>query len=81
MKLKTFANILIIFVLVLSQTKSEDPATLCGNGIIDAGEECDNIKKAGCLNCVVESPYKCKNPTGKPSQCYICGNSIFENGE
>ncbi len=28
-------------------------------------------------NCKIDANYKCKNTLGKPSLCFICGNSIF----
>lgn len=46
------------------------PATPCGDGVIDAGEECDDgnfLSGDGCSGvCVIETCYIC---TGEPSSC------------
>ena len=41
----------------------------CGNGIIDAGEECDTIEDTdACKSCMVQPGYVC---TGAPSTCTV----------
>ncbi|MBF0492396.1 MAG: DUF4215 domain-containing protein [Deltaproteobacteria bacterium] len=63
-------------------------AQVCGNGIPETGEECDDGNKNngdGCSsNCTVEPGYKCN---GNPSSCSliiptpVCGNGAIEAGE
>ena len=55
----------------------------CGNGVIDAGESCDdgNLDTGdGCgADCQVESGWRC---TGEPSRCEkLCGNGTVDPGE
>jgi cysteine-rich repeat protein len=75
----------INFNLTLNELPNE--GNICGNGIIDFGEECDdgnNQSEDGCSYiCAVEYGYKC---TGQPSICTIspnnyCGDGICNNGE
>lgn len=42
----------------------------CGNGIVDAGENCDNGNQVGCsANCQVDSGYFCTDFLNQPSVC------------
>ncbi|WP_245678426.1 hypothetical protein [Chondromyces crocatus] len=51
-------------------TGGETPAPVCGDGILDAGESCDDSNVTpgdGCsIECAVESGYTC---SGEPSTC------------
>ena len=65
-------------------TKSTKSA-VCGDGIIETGEQCDdgNLNNGdGCTNsCTIQSGYTC---SGTPSICTpsaVCGNGIVEPGE
>ncbi len=63
-------------------------AQVCGNGMPETGEECDdgNVNNGdGCSsNCTVDSGFNCN---GNPSTCTtiipepVCGNSEIESGE
>ncbi len=62
-------------------TQKEDQQSLCspiicGNGKLDANEECDDlnsIEKDGCTNCQIDVGYKCVNTT-----CSLaCGDGII----
>lgn len=55
---------------------------VCGNGIVESGEECDNGNKIGCsFNCKIDQGFKCTSTLGFPSVCSFCGNGILEPGE
>lgn len=55
---------------------------VCGDSIIDQGEQCDNGNRVGCtLNCVPDTGYKCSAVLGTASLCGLCGNGIVEPGE
>jgi fibro-slime domain-containing protein len=49
----------------------------CGDGLLQAGEECDIglVSGPGCMNCVVENNYFC---SGQPSVCVrsVCGDNF-----
>ena len=56
----------------------------CGNGVVDADEECDDGNTTsgdGCsVACQMEPGYKC---SGKPSKCEttVCGDGVIEGSE
>ena len=55
----------------------------CGNGTIEAGEQCDDdnlINGDGCnIICQIESGWEC---VGEPSVCTeLCGNGVIDTGE
>jgi cysteine-rich repeat protein len=57
--------------------------TVCGDGIVSAGETCDDFNAAsgdGCnSSCTIEPGYMC---VGQPSVCVgICGDGIIRAGE
>ena len=54
----------------------------CGNGILEAGETCDdhNFTNAdGCTNCAIDSGYKC--PTVGAACVVKCGDGVLDAGE
>ncbi|CAD8079606.1 unnamed protein product [Paramecium sonneborni] len=55
---------------------------LCGNGSINAGEDCDdqnNTSSDGCSDCVTDVGWIC---SGTPSVCSkMCGNGLRDQGE
>ncbi len=69
----------------------EPNVNLCGNGIINAGEQCDDGQNPpqsgdGCNGiCQINSGWSCE---GEPSECTqiplgerACGNGVIDNGE
>lgn len=47
----------------------------CPDGVLDAGEECDDnagVPGDGCTNCKIDTGYTC---AGAPSVCAFSGNS------
>lgn len=52
---------------------------ICGDGIVDIGEQCDNRNKTGCTACIIDPGYNCSAVVGQPSICTICGNGIVES--
>lgn len=53
----------------------------CGDGIIDAGEDCDDGDVEvmdGCSGCRVDPLYVCM---GEPSDCYTCGDGFRNPAE
>lgn len=55
---------------------------MCGDSVVDQGEDCDNGNKIGCsFNCKIDSGYKCSAVIGSASGCGFCGNGILESGE
>ncbi|MCH8147578.1 MAG: DUF4215 domain-containing protein [Planctomycetes bacterium] len=59
-----------------------DVSTICGNGNLDPGEECDDgntDNSDGCSStCTVEPDCQC---TGDPSVCTCCGDGSVEGSE
>lgn len=56
----------------------------CGNGIVEAGEECDaDIETFGCVNCQVADGWACTNEMGKASSCHRiwCGDGFVDGTE
>lgn len=55
---------------------------VCGNGVVDAGEACDDANASagdGCAACAVNPGYRC---TGAPSVCTtVCGDGMIAGGE
>ncbi|MBN1947478.1 MAG: DUF4215 domain-containing protein [Bradymonadales bacterium] len=63
----------------------DDPEAVCGNGILEGTEECDdnNVNNNdGCnSSCTIEEGWDCE---GEPSDCFllpVCGNGDIEEGE
>ncbi len=55
---------------------------LCGNGILDLFEQCDNRNALGCKNCRIDPGYECDR--NSPSNCFpvgICGDGIRQRRE
>ena len=58
--------------------------SLCGNGILEDVEECDNGNKPGCKNCLVVPGYNCIGNIGGSSLCSkqpTCPDGIVDPGE
>jgi cysteine-rich repeat protein len=60
----------------------EESTTLCGNGVLDPGEECDDGASAsgdGCsTGCTIDSGWTC---SGTPSICTsACGDGVIAVG-
>jgi uncharacterized protein (TIGR03382 family) len=60
--------------------------TSCGNGVVDAGEDCDDGNHAtgdGCsATCHVEAGYTCVDAAGLPAACRTtCGDGIIAGSE
>jgi len=60
-------------------------APVCGNGIIDPGETCDDgnsIPGDGCSGvCQIEPNYVCPSPGQPCTSTIICGNGVVEGNE
>jgi cysteine-rich repeat protein len=68
---------------VVNETAVSNNSLGCGDGIIDAGEQCDDantINNDGCsATCNIETGYIC---TGTPSVCMaVCGDGIVASSE
>ncbi len=66
-------------------TKSGVSGDLCGNGVIDGDEKCDDknaVDGDGCSSdCMtIEENYRCDEP-GKPCVLSTCGNGELDSGE
>jgi MYXO-CTERM domain-containing protein len=72
--------------LVLDSVSVTGPSVCappCGDGVLDAGEQCDDgndVGGDGCTEeCVVEDGWGCD---GEPSACaFLCGNGVYDDGE
>ena len=55
--------------------------SMCGNGVIEAGETCDDFDSSGgdgcSASCLVESSYNCETDYIGISACVVCGDGIF----
>src|SRR5699024_2619275 len=56
-----------------TEDDDSDCVDLCGNGVIDDGEECDDGEENG-------QPNKCNTTCDGPTPA-LCGNQIVEDGE
>jgi cysteine-rich repeat protein len=56
-------------------------SSVCGNGVVESGEQCDDnngLGGDGCSAlCTIETGWSCDS--GNPSYCYKCGNGIVES--
>lgn len=73
----------LLLVLSLAGCPSDDDAPQCGNGVLEASEECDDGNTDpgdGCAgSCQVENGWACG---GEPSLCEeICGDGVMVGGE
>ncbi|OMJ95821.1 hypothetical protein SteCoe_717 [Stentor coeruleus] len=50
-----------------NNTNNNETTSVCGNGIVEQNEQCDNPKDNYCVNCIIVPP--------------VCGNGILEKGE
>jgi cysteine-rich repeat protein len=65
--------------------KNLNTASICGDGIVESPEACDDGNMAngdGCSNmCTVESGWSCSGTTSICTPIAVCGNGIVESGE
>ena len=65
--------------------KNLNSASICGNGVVEFPETCDDGNMAngdGCSNmCTVESGWSCSGTTSICTPIAVCGNGIVESGE
>ena len=65
--------------------KNLNTASICGNGVVEFPETCDDGNMAngdGCSNmCTVESGWSCSGTTSICSPIAVCGNGVVESGE
>ena len=65
--------------------KNLNTASICGDGIVESPEACDDGNMAngdGCSNmCTVESGWSCSGTTSICVPIAVCGNGIVESGE
>jgi cysteine-rich repeat protein len=57
---------------------------MCGNAILEEGEECDNGNNPGCNGCFVVQGYACYGNPGSSSLCIknaVCGDGVLDKGE
>lgn len=50
-------------------TGTRSVCVLCGNGIVEADEECDAIGSGGCRDCKVGFGWTCTSTLGEPGTC------------
>ena len=58
-----------------------DCTAVCGDGILDLQEDCDNGNKPGCESCLIVKGYTCLGNIGGSSICNkypLCGDSILD---
>ena len=65
--------------------KNLNTASICGDGIVESPEACDDGNMAngdGCSNmCTVESGWSCSGTTSICTPIAVCGNGVVESGE
>lgn len=65
--------------------KNLNTASICGDGIVESPEACDDGNMAngdGCSNmCTVETGWSCSGTTSICAPIAVCGNGIVESGE
>ena len=63
----------------------EASASICGDGVIEAGEQCDDgntLPNDGCSsNCQVEMGFTCPTPGQACTKKVPCGNGVLDPGE
>jgi cysteine-rich repeat protein len=68
----------------IAQDSKDTSRNLCGNGLQDPGEECDDgnaVNGDGCSNCLVEPCSVCPR-FGQPCvEAYACGNGFLSSDE
>jgi fibro-slime domain-containing protein len=71
-----------------SPIDAADGATspLCGNGVVESGEQCDDGTPAGgdgCANCMLEAGFACVTQAAPPQLCHAttCGDHVQEGTE
>ncbi len=69
-------------------TATTIPVSICGDGILEPGEQCDDgnvLSGDGCSsNCQIENPNPCGVQPGQPGLCAslsVCGNGIVTSNE
>ena len=64
---------------------SEAAASMCGDGVIEPGEACDDgnaVSGDGCSStCQVEPGYRCPTPGQPCMKIQVCGDGVVETGE
>jgi fibro-slime domain-containing protein len=61
-------------------------ASVCGNGVLESGEQCDDGTPAGgdgCANCMLEPGFACVTEAAPPQLCHTitCGDHVKEGTE
>ena len=62
---------------------SRPGCTVCGDGVRDRGEQCDNGNKPGCVDCLVVPGYECIGNYGGSTMCSkspVCGDEVVDQG-